>query len=586
MSDEVSNKSNKEMKIDPTSGQAIDKADKKRKDKKKKPQDASKNEKPPPDIESPLKVAAPEKDRKHEKKSKKKSLERDNAADSQAVPVEQAAMDTDATVESKKDCKRKRRLEDDVNRAEEPSASPPKKQKKNKRDKHVESEPFGQTSTPAVSSEDTHTVIIPTNPTDAAAFLTKHSITIHTPPSLLSVVPVISFDQLQIPEALKVAFKDFKEPTPIQACAWPPALHGHDCSGYCRDRKVCPVDTICSRTFEHLLRKIDWSWNSGKTLAFGIPALSRLISASDTKQSKKSKSKSSSSVSVLVVAPTRELALQTHDALSTLGAPFNISSVAVFGGVDKAPQIKALRSEGKGEKGTRIVVGTPGRILDLVNEGACDLSRVNYLVLDEADRMLDKGFENDIRKIISFTMQGSGRQTMMCTYQSITPVSHSNTPATLPVSATWPESVRRLASTFQRDPVRVTVGSDDLTANSHVEQIIEVFDDPREKECLSFGKTLKTLSHKKTSTKGSPDSRVLVFALYKKEASRVESMLRQHGYSVGALHGDMPQSARMNALEKFKTGETGMLVATDVACERIGYSKRWSRHQLYLPIDH
>ena len=113
-------------------------------------------------------------------------------------------------------------------------------------------------------------------------------------------------------------------------------------------------------------------------MAFGIPALARLVSvpSPDAVKTKKSKSKkSTNSVSVLVVAPTRELALQTHDALSTLGAPFNIASVAVFGGVDKAPQINALANGNKVGKITRIVVGTPGRILDLVNEGACDLSR-------------------------------------------------------------------------------------------------------------------------------------------------------------------------------------------------------------------
>ena len=200
-----------------------------------------------------------------------------------------------------------------------------------------------------------------------------------------------------------------------------------------------------------------------------------------------------------MVAPTRELALQTHDTLSALGATFNIASVAVFGGVDKGPQVKALKNEEKDGKVTRIVVGTPGRILDLVNEGACDLSRcvclfripdsrcncpclnrVNYLVLDEADRMLDKGFENDIRRIISYTMRGADRQTMMCTFlpSLLRPVHNSD----FTVSATWPEAVRRLASTFLRDPVRVTVGSDDLTANGRVEQSVEVFDDPREKE--------------------------------------------------------------------------------------------------------
>jgi len=206
-----------------------------------------------------------------------------------------------------------------------------------------------------------------------------------------------------------------------------------------------------------------------------------------------------------------------------------------------------LRNLNKGKNGptTRIVVGTPGRILDLVQEGACDLSGVNYLVLDEADRMLDKGFENDIRNIISSTKQGSDRQTLM-------------------FSATWPDSVRRLASTFQLDPVRVTVGSDDLTANSRVAQVVEVFDDARSKDNRLLGH-LRTLGHKKTTKTGGEEARILVFALYKKEASRVEQRLRQEGYSVGALHGDLSQTARMEALERFKNGTTGLLVATDVA---------------------
>lgn len=117
---------------------------------------------------------------------------------------------------------------------------------------------------------------------------------------------------------------------------------------------------------------------------------------------------------MLVVAPTRELAIQTHETLEKLGAPLGVASVAVYGGVDKAPQIKMLKNLNKGGLTTRIVVGTPGRILDLCNEGVCDLSRVNYLVLDEADRMLDKGFENDIRQIIGKTLQGAERQTLMC----------------------------------------------------------------------------------------------------------------------------------------------------------------------------
>lgn len=258
--------------------------------------------------------------------------------------------------------------------------------------------------------------------------------------------------------------------------------------------------------------------------------------------------KGESTVSVLVLAPTRELAIQTHDTLAALGEPFGVASVAIFGGVDKRGQIDALRSinkqKGKGKQATtRMVVGTPGRILDLINDGVCDLSNVRYLVLDEADRMLDKGFENDIRSIISHTKQGEERQTLM-------------------FSATWPDAVRRLAATFQRDPVRVTVGSDDLTANSRVEQVVEVFDNSREKDSRLIGHLHKLIPKKKA---GSEETRILIFALYKKEAVRVESMLRSKGFSVGGLHGDMSQSARMEALQNFKTGKTGLLVATDVA---------------------
>jgi ATP-dependent RNA helicase DBP3 len=140
---------------------------------------------------------------------------------------------------------------------------------------------------------------------------------------------------------------------------------------------------------------------SGKTLAFGIPALARLIEAPSPKTA-------TPVPRVLIMAPTRELALQTHDALKDLGAAHGVRSVAVFGGVPKDAQIRALRG------GAQIVVGTPGRIKDLVGDGALDLSAVEYLVLDEADRMLDKGFENDIRAIISCARQGAARQTLMC----------------------------------------------------------------------------------------------------------------------------------------------------------------------------
>ncbi|GBE78675.1 ATP-dependent RNA helicase DBP3 [Sparassis crispa] len=442
-----------------------------------------------------------------EKTSKKKRKRRHDESNS-----------TDASTSKKE--KKKRKKDTDVEGVPEtaekhPSDEPaPLKKDKKKRKKDATADE----ATPELPTKTTVLTADSPSPSETRAFLTKYDVTIHAPESAGKVTPAISFNQLNIPSGLMPAFDGFKEPTPIQACSWPPALAGQDVVGIAET-------------------------GSGKTLAFGLPALSRLITNSSDSDPKKSKK---TTVTVLIMAPTRELAIQTHETLSALGEPFGIASVAVFGGVDKAPQVKTLKNANKDGKMTRIIVGTPGRILDLVNDGACDLSRVSYLVLDEADRMLDKGFENDIRSIIGYTKQGAERQTLM-------------------FSATWPEAVRRLAATFQRDPVRVTVGSDELTANSRVEQVVEVFDDARSKDSRLQGH-LRTLSHKKSSKTGAPeDARVLVFVLYKKEASRVEGMLRSKGHTVGGLHGDMSQAARMEALHNFKTGITNLLVATDVA---------------------
>ncbi|KAF7340191.1 ATP-dependent RNA helicase DBP3 [Mycena venus] len=440
-----------------------------------------------------------------EKKKKKKEKKRKHVEADAQEEVEAATVVVESSKSEKKNKKRKREEESTSVDVAEPSSS--KTEKEDKKKKHKKDAVASLSSASAL--------VAPATPAEAAAFLSEHSITVHTPPGEEELPPILKFDQLAIPSELRPCFTGFSAPTPIQACTWPPALLGRDVVGIAET-------------------------GSGKTLAFGIPALARLITAPPPNDG-------SSTVSVLVVAPTRELALQTHDTLSALGKPLGIASVAVFGGVPKEPQVRMLKSLNKKKDGltTRVVVGTPGRILDLVQDGVCDLSGVNYLVLDEADRMLDKGFENDIRNIISNTKQGTERQTMM-------------------FSATWPDAVRRLASTFQQNPVRVTVGSDDLTANSRVTQVVEVFDDARSKDNRLLGH-LRTLGHKKTTKTGGEEARILVFALYKKEASRVEQRLRQEGYSVGALHGDLSQTARMEALERFKNGTTGLLVATDVA---------------------
>ncbi|KAI0696498.1 P-loop containing nucleoside triphosphate hydrolase protein [Cerioporus squamosus] len=481
------------------------KSKKEKKNKKK----AMETEEKTSEQEDAMAVDAPEPTEKKSKKKRKREAEEGGAV---AEPSE-----------SKKD-KKKRKRDSDVaaeppaeEAASDPETPKVKKEKKDKKDKKEKKDKKKSKSKETSDTEPSASAVpsssrLAASPSEVEAFLQKNEITLHIPDGADPITPVLSFEQLDVPPQLRSAFDGFKEPTPIQACSWPPALQGRDVVGIAET-------------------------GSGKTLAFGLPALARLVSQPVDKKSK------GTTVSVLVMAPTRELAIQTHETLEALGEPFGIASVAVYGGVDKGPQIKALKNMNQGKKVTRIVVGTPGRILDLANEGACDLSRVSYLVLDEADRMLDKGFENDIRNIIGRTMQGADRQTLM-------------------FSATWPDAVRRLAATFQRNPVRVTVGSDDLTANSRVEQVVEVFDDARSKDSRLLGH-LRTLMPKKS--KGSEDARILVFALYKKEAQRVEGMLQSKGFSVGGLHGDMSQSARLEALQNFKTGAKSVLVATDVA---------------------
>ncbi|CAE6479559.1 unnamed protein product [Rhizoctonia solani] len=437
---------------------------------------------------------------------------------------------------------RKRRKKEAANATEESTSIEPEvvkeskeERKKRKAEKRARREALAQSSTEPPKAID---MPLPTPPptasasglstptsSEASAYLAKNNITIQS--SSGEIIPILKFSQLTsfgVDEQLIKATDKFKEPSFIQACSWPASLKGNDVVGIAET-------------------------GSGKTLAFGLPALQHILSSpipspdSTSKKSKKSKKQSGTTdVTALVVAPTRELAIQTQQTLQDLGAPFGIGSVCLYGGEPKDGQRKALLSQNGDGRTTRIVVGTPGRLKDFVEEGVCDLSRVSYLVLDEADRMLDKGFENDIRSIIEKTAPMEKRQTLM-------------------FSATWPESVRRLAGTFQRDPVRVTVGKDELQANSRVEQVVEVFDDVRDKDRRLIQR-LKELGHKPNTS--SPE-RVLIFALYKKECDRVTQSLASRGFQALAIHGDLSQSQRIKALEDFKAARTTLLVATDVA---------------------
>jgi len=249
---------------------------------------------------------------------------------------------------------------------------------------------------------------------------------------------------------------------------------------------------------------------------------------------------------MLVLAPTRELAMQSQKVLEEFGKVVNLTSVCIYGGVPKPPQQAVLR------KGVDCVVGTPGRLKDLINDGSCDLSKISNLVLDECDRMLDMGFVEDVRYIISQCQDKQSRQTAM-------------------FSATWPAAIQQLAMEFMVNPICIYVGfesivgsngenavDDSLSANKRVSQTVEVIED-RERE-----PRLRELLKTYTSGKRKND-RILVFALYKKEAARLEGTLSRWGYSCASIHGDKSQDKREQALQEFKDGSCPILVATDVA---------------------
>lgn len=335
------------------------------------------------------------------------------------------------------------------------------------------------------------------------SFLTKNVIKISDPssPDASQFRPILSFDHLpECDVGLYTQLKSFPAPTPIQSTTWPLLFAGRDVIGIAET-------------------------GSGKTLGFGLPCLKKLI---DSKSSKPCQPKA------VIISPTRELAMQIYDQLVKFGHHEKTQVTCIYGGVGKDEQRRALQK-------AAIVVATPGRLKDLQNDGSIDLGKVNYLVLDEADRMLDKGFEQDIKDILK-PMPVSRRQTVMFT-------------------ATWPRSVRDLAATFMKTPVTVTIGGDpsaDPRANTRIKQVVEVVDG-REKE----GRLVQLLTKSQRGQK-SPE-KVLVFCLYKKEAMRIENLIRNKGFAVAGIHGDLNQSDRFRNLDAFKKGNATVLIATDVA---------------------
>lgn len=305
----------------------------------------------------------------------------------------------------------------------------------------------------------------------------------------------MAFDALGLgPDLLRaVSAQGYQAPTPIQARAIPEILNGRDL--------LAAAQT-----------------GTGKTAAFTLPMLQRLQS---TPVSGKTRG-----VRALVLVPTRELAAQVEQSVRDYGAHLpQLKTVLIFGGVSINPQIEALR------RGAQIVVATPGRLLDHVSQRTVDLSQVELLVLDEADRMLDMGFIRDIRKVIALLPKQ--RQNLL-------------------FSATFDPEVRRLAEGLLRDPVVIDIAPRNSAAAT-VEQRAIFVDKGDKPRLLSY--MLQTFGWRQ----------VLVFSRTKHGANRLTDKLNRDGITAAALHGNKSQNARTRALAEFKSGDIRVLVATDIA---------------------
>ncbi len=307
----------------------------------------------------------------------------------------------------------------------------------------------------------------------------------------------LTFDSLGLSAELlrTVAEEGYETPTPVQAAAIPEVLAGRDV--------LAAAQT-----------------GTGKTAAFALPILDRLGADANT-----SFSPARHPVRALILVPTRELAVQVDEAVRTYGRSSPLRSSVVYGGVPIEPQTKVLRA------GVEILVATPGRLLDHVQQRSVNLGQVSILVLDEADRMLDMGFLPDIRKIIA--MLPAKRQNLL-------------------FSATFDDEIRRLSATILRDPVTVEVAPRNTAAEA-VRQLVYPVDRDRKEALLAH--LLRAYDLRQ----------VLVFTRTKLAASRLAARLDREGLDAVAIHSDRSQPERTRALEAFKSGDIRVLVATDVA---------------------
>ena len=306
----------------------------------------------------------------------------------------------------------------------------------------------------------------------------------------------MSFDTLGLSAELLRAVREqgYTEPTPVQSKAIPVILEGKDV--------LAGAQT-----------------GTGKTAGFTLPLLQRLSESSNHNGRRP--------VRALVLTPTRELAAQVGESVEIYGRHLPMRSTVIFGGVKINPQKDKLR------RGVDVLVATPGRLLDHVSQRTVDLSQVEILVLDEADRMLDMGFINDIRKLLALLPANGTRQNLL-------------------FSATFSREIKQLADRLLNHPVLIEVARCDRTAE-RIQQVIHPVDKGRKRELLSH-------------MIGSQNWRqVLVFTRTKHGANRLAQQLQRDGLSAAAIHGNKTQGARTRALAEFKSGAVRVLVATDIA---------------------
>ena len=330
-----------------------------------------------------------------------------------------------------------------------------------------------------------------------------------TDPSLSSGNACLSFDDFALDARLLDATRSlgFDKPTPIQAQSIPHLLAGKSVIGRART-------------------------GSGKTAAFGLPLMNLL-------------KEGSRSVQALILAPTRELALQVKNSLASYAENLPVDVVAIYGGTPYGPQLQALR------RGVSVVVGTPGRVIDHLERGSLDLSQVKLLVLDEADEMLRMGFVDAVTRIFDATPDN--RQVAL-------------------FSATMPQPIKKIAQRYMSAPLEVQVEEQALST-AHIEQFYVLLSQSHKADAL-----LRILGAQDWET-------AIIFAKTKVACAEVMDLLRTHGFAVEALHGDLNQDAREGVLKRIRAKRSNVLVATDVAARGLDVDHITHVINLSLPMD-